>query len=131
MLDLLAIVYLCLFLAAGYLLARLVFHSERPLIRLWLGGVCGLFLLIWLPALCSFLFGFTVLFALVTLPVEFNASRRAFAGMTQAGVLYESELPAAKSVLNAAAMTYVASALTAILQLVRLLAIANNGRRRD
>lgn len=77
------------------------------------------------------LFAFTVLFALVTLPVEFNASRRALAGMTQAGVLYESELPAAKSVLNAAAMTYVASALTAILQLMRLLAIAGVGRRRD
>jgi len=77
------------------------------------------------------LFALTVLFALVTLPVEFNASRRAMRGMTDAGILSAGELPAAKSVLSAAAMTYVASALTAILQLVRLLAISGAGRRRD
>lgn len=77
------------------------------------------------------LFALTVLFALITLPVEFNASRRALAGMAESGILFPDEQPAAKSVLNAAAMTYVASAVTAILQLLRLLAIAGVGRRRD
>jgi len=77
------------------------------------------------------LFGLTVLFALVTLPVEFNASRRAMQSVAEAGILYPSEEGEAKSVLNAAAMTYVASAAMAILQLLRLLAIAGAGRRRD
>lgn len=75
------------------------------------------------------LFSLAVLFALITLPVEFNASRRAIAALSQGGYLAEDELPGAKKVLSAAAMTYVAAAFTAILQLVRLLVIA--GRRRD
>lgn len=75
------------------------------------------------------LFSLAVLFALITLPVEFNASRRAIAALSQGGYLAEDELPGAKKVLSAAAMTYVAAAFMAILQLVRLLVIA--GRRRD
>ena len=66
-----------------------------------------------------------VAFQIVTLPVEFNASRRALATLQDMGILSEEELPMAKKVLKAAAMTYVASAAAAILQLLRLLLIAN------
>jgi len=75
------------------------------------------------------LFSLTVLFTLITLPVEFNASRRAMTALGNGGYLTESELPGAKSVLSAAAMTYVAAALSAVLQLLRLLVLT--GRRRD
>ena len=66
------------------------------------------------------LFGAVVIFQLVTLPVEFNASRRALATLEGANFLTEQEVPLARKVLNAAALTYVAAALTAILQLLRL-----------
>lgn len=69
-----------------------------------------------------------VAFQIVTLPVEFNASRRALETIRDMGILSEEELPMAKKVLKAAALTYVASAAAAILQLLRLLLIA---RRRD
>ena len=77
------------------------------------------------------LFSLTVLFTLITLPVEFNASSRAMAALENGGYLTETELPGAKSVLNAAAMTYVAAALSAILQLLRLLVMTGGRRRRD
>lgn len=73
------------------------------------------------------LFGAVVLFQLVTLPVEFNASRRALATLEGASFLTEQEVPMARKVLNAAALTYVAAALTAILQLLRLILLF--GRR--
>ena len=76
------------------------------------------------------LFGLTVVFSLVTLPVEFNASHRAIAVLGQQGILYDEELSGAKKVLSAAAMTYVASAISAILQLLRLW-LLYGGRRRD
>ncbi len=75
------------------------------------------------------LFALTVVFTLITLPVEFNASRRALRMLDGSGALTGDELSGAKKVLDAAALTYVASALAAILQLVRLLALSN--RRRD
>ena len=68
--------------------------------------------------------------ALITLPVEFNASKRAMAALESGGYLQGEELRGAKKVLSAAAMTYVASAFMAIMQLLRLLAIAGS-RRRD
>lgn len=71
----------------------------------------------------------TVLFTLITLPVEFNASKRAIAALSSGGYLDADELDGAGRVLKAAAMTYVAAALTAVLQLLRLLALSN--RRRD
>lgn len=77
-----------------------------------------------------YLFSFGVLFQLVTLPVEFNASRRALAMLQDYGMLGQTELQGSKSVLSAAAMTYVASAAASVLQLLRLLMIVNNGRRR-
>ena len=70
-----------------------------------------------------------VLFQLVTLPVEFNASRRAVKVLENTGMLYPEEVSATKEVLGAAALTYVASAASMILQLLRLLLIS--GRRRD
>jgi len=77
------------------------------------------------------LFSVVVLFSLITLPVEFNASRRAMEALEVGAYLDEAELKGARKVLSAAALTYVASALTAILQLVRLIAISGVGRRRD
>jgi Zn-dependent membrane protease YugP len=70
------------------------------------------------------LFSFAVLFGLVTLPVEFNASNRAIRLLADGNYLTEEEIPAARKVLNAAAWTYVASALVAILQLLRLLILS-------
>lgn len=75
------------------------------------------------------LFSLSVLFSLITLPVEFNASARAIRALSETNILDEEELKGAKKVLTAAAMTYVASTFTAIMSLLRLLTIVN--RRRD
>ncbi len=75
------------------------------------------------------LFSFTLVFQLVTLPVEFNASRRAVAILASSGMLDGNELRPCKKVLKAAAMTYVASAAATALQLLRFLLII--GQRRD
>ena len=77
------------------------------------------------------MFAICVLFQLVTLPVEFDASHRALAMLQDYGILGQSELQGSKAVLSAAAMTYVASAAASVLQLLRLLMIVNGGRRRD
>ena len=74
-------------------------------------------------------FSLAVLFQLVTLPVEFDASRRALVMLEEYGFLDEEELHHSKKVLSAAAMTYVASAAAAVVQLLRLVLL--NGRRRD
>ncbi len=73
-------------------------------------------------------FSAAVLFTLVTLPVEFDASRRAVGALREAAIVNESELTAVKEVLFAAALTYVAAAAMAALQLVMLLSLG--GRRR-
>ena len=78
-----------------------------------------------------FLFFFVVLFQLITLPVEFNASSRALSILDKNGMLGGEELKGAKKVLSAAAMTYVAALFSSILQLIRLLLITQSGRRRD
>ena len=75
------------------------------------------------------LFSAAVLFQIVTLPVEFNASGRAVKVLEKTGMLYPEEVKQTKAVLGAAALTYVASAASAILQLLRLIIIG--GRRRD
>ncbi len=72
------------------------------------------------------LFGLTLLFQLVTLPVEFNASRRALQTIDQTQMLTEQERKGAKSVLSAAAMTYVAAAAVSLAQLLRLLMLFGN-----
>lgn len=76
------------------------------------------------------LFGLAVLFQLVTLPVEFNASSRAVKILGGTGIMGDSEVNGVKKVLKAAAMTYVASLASSILQLLRLIILAG-GRRRD
>ena len=77
-------------------------------------------------ALC---YGLCVIFQLVTLPTEFNASRRALVAIERSALLSEEEQKNAKKVLTAAALTYVAALATALAQFVRLLTIVN--RRRD
>ena len=70
-----------------------------------------------------------LLFQVVTLPVEFNASSRALRLLTDGGFVTQTELPKAKAVLNAAALTYVAAAAMAASQLIRLLILKNSRRR--
>ena len=77
-----------------------------------------------------FMFSLAVVFQLVTLPVEYNASRRALNMLSETGVLYADELPKTKKVLDAAALTYVAAAASSALQLLRLVLLFGN-RRRD
>lgn len=76
-------------------------------------------------------FSLSVLFQLVTLPVEFNASARAIAKIDQYGLMSTEENNGCKKVLSAAAMTYVAAAASSILQLLRLILLFGNRRRRD
>lgn len=74
------------------------------------------------------IFGLVFLFYLITLPVEFNASRRAIRILESEGILSYDEIPGARKVLSAAALTYVASMLAALLQFLRFLSIANRKR---
>lgn len=75
------------------------------------------------------LYSLMVVFQLVTLPVEFNASRRAIKALNETGILYPDEIEGARKVLSAAAMTYLAATFASLMSLLRLLAIVN--RRRD
>ncbi len=75
-------------------------------------------------------FGIAVLFQLITLPVEFNASRRAMTALETGGILSSEELSKTGKVLRAAAMTYVAALAVSILQLLRYVLMVS-GRRRD
>lgn len=76
-------------------------------------------------------FGLSLVFQLITLPVEFNASRRAMIAIEQGGLLTEEEQRGARKTLRAAAMTYVAATAVALAQLLRLLLIFSGRRRRD
>ena len=77
------------------------------------------------------LFGLTAVFALVTLPVEYDASRRGLAMLQRSGVLAAAEIPAAKQVLDAAALTYVAAAAQTVLTLLYYLSLVMGWRRRS
>lgn len=77
------------------------------------------------------LFGLVVVFQLLTLPTEFNASSRALAKIGEYGILREDETKPVKKVLSAAAMTYVAALAVSLVQLLRLLLIVSGGRRRS
>ncbi len=98
----------------------------------WILFIVGLFLpvqysfVLWLGII---LFSASVLFTLVTLPVEFDASRRALKCIRETNLLNTEEYNGTKKVLTAAAMTYVAAAATALLQLLRLILISNSRRR--
>ncbi len=88
--------------------------------------ILGIFLS--LPGLTTvgiIFFSATVIYQLVTLPVEFNASSRALKVLEGRGILLGNEVDGAKKVLGAAAMTYVAAALMSITQLLRLIALSN------
>jgi Zn-dependent membrane protease YugP len=85
-----------------------------PLILVYLGIGC---------------FGLSLVFQLVTLPVEFNASRRAMAAIEQSGLLTREEQLGAKKTLTAAAMTYVAATIVAAAQLLRLILLFGRRRR--
>lgn len=87
--------------------------SIKPLLWVGIGLFCG-----------------ALLFQLVTLPVEFNASSRALVNLESSGILGSSEVKGSRKVLRAAAMTYVASVLATLLQLLRLIILAG-GRSRD
>ncbi len=93
-------------------------------------------LVFYIPVLTSvgiLLFSLAVIFQLITLPVEFNASSRALRILDQTHLLGDEELSAGRKVLGAAAMTYVASLASSILQLIRLILLAggrSGGRRR-
>lgn len=77
-------------------------------------------------------FGLSLVFQLVTLPVEFNASRRALAAIEQSGILTDEERAGARKTLTAAALTYVAATAVSLAQLLRLLMLfGNRNRRRD
>ncbi len=78
--------------------------------------------------LCFF---FGVLFQLITLPVEFNASGRAIRILRETGMMSDDELSKTKKVLSAAAMTYVAAAAASILSMLRLIILFGGNRRRD
>ena len=95
------------------ILLGLVFTAKVGFVLLYIGIV---------------LFSLSVLFTIATLPVEFNASKRALECIRESDLLYGDEYTGAKRTLQAAAMTYVAAALTAIMQLLRLIIIAR-GRR--
>lgn len=95
------------------------------LIGLFMNGRTAIFLI----NLGILLFSAAVLFQLVTLPVEFNASGRAVKVLETSGMLYPDEVGSVKKVLSAAALTYVAGAAAMILQLLRLIIIG--GRRRN
>ena len=84
--------------------------------------------LIYLGIAC---FGLSLVFQLVTLPVEFNASRRAMNAIESAELLTEEEQQGARKTLKAAAMTYVAATAVSLAQLIRLIALFGGRRRRD
>ena len=95
------------------ILIGLLFSSQSSMLFLTLGIIA---------------FSLAVLFQIVTLPVEFNASSRAIRILGSSGMLYEDEVDATKKVLSAAALTYVAGAASAILQLLRIILLANSRR---
>ena len=76
-------------------------------------------------------FGLSLLFQLVTLPVEFNASRRAMEAIESAGILTDEEQNGARKTLTAAALTYVAAAAVSLMQLLRLIMLFGGRRRND
>lgn len=81
-----------------------------------------------LVTLGIYLYALTLLFQVVTLPVEFNASTRAMGNLVDMGIIYDDEVRKSKEVLNAAAMTYVAAAAVSAGQLLRLILLRNSRR---
>ena len=102
------------------------FSSMAGYISIMLGVMMGVINLVWIGILLE---GVILLFQLVTLPVEFDASRRALAQMQQYAFVNDDELDGARTVLRAAALTYVAGVASTLLQILRLVLVY--GRRSD
>jgi uncharacterized protein len=92
-----------------------------------IGLLIGLTQLAWLGVIA---FGLTTLFTLITLPVEFDASKRAMRMLEASGILVDDELAGARKVLDAAALTYVAAALQSILTMLYYITLLSGGNRR-
>ena len=101
--------------------------GSRLAIPLFLAGM--IFTLDYLMNVGILFFAFATLFQLITLPVEFNASRRAISTLASTEILYGDEITGAKKVLTAAALTYVGALIMSLMQLLRLMIIA--GRRNN
>lgn len=98
------------------------FSSQISMILFFLGLFLGI------PGLTTIgiiFFSAAVIYQIITLPVEFNASKRALLTLESRGILFGDEIKGAKNVLSAAAMTYVAAALMSISQLIRLIVLSN------
>lgn len=108
----------------GSQLAPLIFFAGLML-NIFISGQLGL-LIAWVGVI---LFSIAVLFTLVTLPVEFDASKRAKKLLVSQGILYHDEIEGVNKVLDAAALTYVAAAVAAIGQLLYYVLILTGGRR--
>lgn len=102
------------------------FGSMLAMPLFFIGWFFGASNLGWLMDLGILFFAGAVLFHLVTLPVEFDASKRALAQLTTSGAIAPQEVAGAKKVLDAAALTYVAAASMAAIQLLRLLVLRNS-----
>lgn len=103
-------------LAFPLILFGLLLEASRMIYLAYLGVAC---------------FGLSTLFQLVTLPTEFNASRRALRAIESCGILAKDEISSARKVLSAAAMTYVAALAVSLMQLLRLLLmVSGNSKRR-
>ena len=102
--------------------------SQLGLPLVILGLVIGVFPM--LVTIGIWMFSISVLFQIVTLPVEFNASSRALTMLEEYGILGQDENKSARAVLNAAALTYVAAAASSVLQLLRLIMLSNRRSRR-
>ena len=102
------------------------FANNLSLPMVVLGAITSFNGLLWIGII---LFSFTTLFSFITLPVEFNASKRALVALSNSGILSEEELDGARDVLQAAALTYVAGAATSLLMLLRLVLIYGGNDR--
>lgn len=103
---------------------------STPLIILGLVLASLSYSLIWISYLGIICFALCTFFQLITLPVEFNASRRAMESIQNQGLLYDDEMVGTRKVLSAAALTYVAALAVSLMQLLRFVLLVG-GRRRD
>lgn len=112
--------------ARGFLIPAVQFSPTLSYLSILAGIILNISGLLWLGV---FFFGLMVVFSLLTLPVEFDASRRGLQLLTEAGLMQSKEdQRGARAVLRAAALTYVAAAITSVLQLLYYISIANRRR---
>ena len=112
--------------ARGFLIPAVQFSPTLSYLSILAGIILNISGLLWLGV---FFFGLMVVFSLLTLPVEFDASRRGINLLSEAGLLSSSEdRRGANAVVRAAALTYIAAAVTAVLQLLYYITIANRRR---